>query len=376
MSVCSNSLFGNDNNYIKVGNGEFIAVEGSNISDKLLLSDLRMPYKQILKGKILLKEGQINYLLNFLGLGDNATFLAIKAKYNSGSVIEQDNFIEWSYLDDITNKFTFSQLLVLTGNSTNRIKQLYLTNPNTKYNVYLEIMIGVIDYETSYFVNDSQNSSTFNNLTLNSIKTHIQGESIVIIDTYERPSIYITLSHMESMERIGSILLINDSSLGDIYLHFKTEYDCVQAQSLLNYILENPDIDINSISNLEDNESPIIYFNEKAGDYGYDMMLENYTSYGLPFNTSQGSTFSTTISLSSQGGTITLSDLIYLLIDEVIDNRDNIILMKEANLILENSNGENLINIESIGDYTLKFNLSDIANNNIDDVIVNINIIN
>jgi hypothetical protein len=30
---------------------------------------------------IILKPGQVNYLLNHLGLGDNATFLAIKAVY-------------------------------------------------------------------------------------------------------------------------------------------------------------------------------------------------------------------------------------------------------------------------------------------------------
>lgn len=47
--------------------------------------------------------------------------------------------------------------------------------------------------------------------------------------------------------------------------------------------------------------SPIIYFNEKAGDYGYDIMLENYIIW-FTFNTSQGSTFPTSISLSSQGG--------------------------------------------------------------------------
>jgi hypothetical protein len=56
-----------------------------------------MPYKQILKSRVILKPGQTNYLLNFLGLGDNATFLSIKV-YNSKSVLEEDNIVHWSFM--------------------------------------------------------------------------------------------------------------------------------------------------------------------------------------------------------------------------------------------------------------------------------------
>jgi hypothetical protein len=63
--------------YIKV-NGGVVAIEGSNILERLTVSDLRMPYKQILKSRVILKPGQTNYLLNFLGLVDNAKFLCIK----------------------------------------------------------------------------------------------------------------------------------------------------------------------------------------------------------------------------------------------------------------------------------------------------------
>jgi hypothetical protein len=49
-------------------------------------------------------------------------------------------------------------MMVLTGNTTNRVKQLYLTNPNTKYDVNLDVMIGVIDDQYSFF-NDGINHS-------------------------------------------------------------------------------------------------------------------------------------------------------------------------------------------------------------------------
>ncbi len=57
MAVCGASLFGSGNNqYIKFGNGEFLAVEGSGIFDRLNFSDMRAPYKQLIKGRIILKK--------------------------------------------------------------------------------------------------------------------------------------------------------------------------------------------------------------------------------------------------------------------------------------------------------------------------------
>jgi hypothetical protein len=140
MGSCGNSLFGKGSQYIKINGGDFIAVEGSNTVEKLITSDLRMPYKQLLKGRVILKAGQINYLLNHLGVGDNATFLSIKATYDQKSVIEMDNYISYSYYDYPVQNLTFAQILVLTGNSSNRIPQLYLNNPNTKYPVILDVM--------------------------------------------------------------------------------------------------------------------------------------------------------------------------------------------------------------------------------------------
>ena len=100
MATCKSSLFGNTSQYIKVGNGEFVAIEGSNTFDRLTVSDSRMPYKQLLKGRVILKTGQVNYLLNHLGLGDNATFLAIKATYDGKSVFEEYNYVSYSIKPD------------------------------------------------------------------------------------------------------------------------------------------------------------------------------------------------------------------------------------------------------------------------------------
>ena len=142
-------------------------------------------------------RGLSNYLLNHLGLGDNATFLAIKAIYNAKSVIEADNFVNYSYYDYPVKSFSFAQMLVLTGNSTNRIPQLYLTNTNTKYPVMLDLMVGVIDDNYSIF-NDvfNQSGTSFTGLEYTDIHSHIVGESLVINDKSSpvKPLIYFILN--------------------------------------------------------------------------------------------------------------------------------------------------------------------------------------
>lgn len=373
--VCGPSLFGtNNSNYIKVGNGEFVAVEGTNLAERLGVSDLRMPYKQILKSRVILKAGQTNYLLNFLGLGDNATFLAIKSIYDSKSVIAEDNYINYSYYDDLTKIYSFAQMIVLTGTKNNRIKQLYLSNPNTKYPVQLEVLVGIIDDQYSIFTDTiNQSGTSFVNLEYTDIKSHIVGQSIVIYDksTPVKPLIYLTLTNIQSIESLGDLLVIDDTSLGTIFLQFKTDYDANQAHSLLSYVLENDNIDIDAISPLSDDEAPVIYFYEQVGgtSSGYYISLEGAT--GSSYDTSLGKTFSAEIPLSIYGGTSSVlypNNLIDLLIDYTEDVRDGMMSISSQNLIISATAGQvSLIN--QIGTYSVTFEYSDIAQNFVDATI-------
>ena len=133
MARCGQSVFGNTNPYIKIIGGDFVAIDGANTVEKLITNDLKIPYAQIMKSRVILKAGEVNYLLNHLGLGDNATFLLVRANYSTKSVIEEDNYVQWCFYDDLTRQYYMNQLLLLTGNSCNRVKQLFLTNPNPDY---------------------------------------------------------------------------------------------------------------------------------------------------------------------------------------------------------------------------------------------------
>ena len=380
MSVgCSGNLFGNRSQFIKTNGGDFIAVEASNTRERLILSDLRIPYKQILKSRVVLKTGQTNYLLNHLGLGDNATFLCIKAVYDSKAVIEADRYVNWSYYDDLTRINSFADMMVLTGNSTNRVPQLYLTNPSTKYPVYLDVMVGVIDDNYSVF-NDvfNQSGTSFTGLEYTDIHSHIIGESLVINDKslpVAKPLIYFILNNINSIEISGQILIIDDSGRGTIFLQFLTEDDAFQAHSLINYVLENPNIDIDALNPVSDSLDPILYFYDTAGNSG-DYIAFNGATYGVPYDTTDGFTFSTSISLSSFGtasGYIDKSQLIYLLVDYIEDNRDGYMYMMPSNLIISATSGT-VDKILTTGTYSLTFDFSDIAHNYLDGVIVNLDI--
>ncbi len=374
MCCGGQSLFGGSGNYIKVGNGEFVAIAGSVTAERLVVSDLRMPYKQILKGRVILKPGQVNYLLNHLGLGDNATFLALKIMYDTKAVIEADNYIEWSFYDDLTKIYNTAQMLVLTGNSTHRIKQLYLTNPSTKYSVIIDVMVGIIDDEYTFF-NDTLNQSgtSFVNLEYTDIKSHIVGQSIVIYDKSSpvRPLIYLMINNIQSVTKSGKILVIDDSSYGTIFLQFITEYDSNQALSLINYVMQNPTTDINTIIPINDDLAPVIYFYSTVGEPlglspSSDYIYFNGATAGVPYDTSYGYTFSTSMSLLTHGtnSTIGPNELIDLLIDSVVDGRDGTMSLMPSNLIISGTSGV-VSTIATAGSYSLTFDISDIAQNHV-----------
>lgn len=378
MAICKSSLFGQGSQYIKVGNGEFIAIEGSTTFDRMMVSDLRMPYKQLLRGRVILKKGQLNYLLNHLGMGDNATFLSIKATYDSKSVNPDNNYVNYSYYDYPIKSYSFAQMMVLTGNSTNRIPQLYLSNPNVNYQVVLDVMIGIIDDNYSFFNDDlNQDSTSFTGLEYTDIKTFVIGESIVIYDKGNPPRalIYFGLSFINSIEINGNYLVVDDDSYGTVFLHFLTEHDALQAHSLLNYVLENPNVDIDTL--LEDLTSPVIHWNSTAGITG--SYIVNYTgaTSGVPYNTgSDGLTYSTTISLSNWG----TSSIIYkdklkdLLINYIDDDRDGVMGLMDSEMIISGTSGT-VNSISVVGTYSLSFNFIDLAGNNLNGVNVAMNII-
>jgi hypothetical protein len=183
------------------------------------------------------------------------------------------------------------------------------------------------------------------------------------------------LAYINSITLNGNFIIIDDESYGSIFLQFLTEFDALQAHSLLNYVLENPLTNIDNIIPIVDSVSPVIHFNSKAGATGSYISFNGSTS-SVPYSSVSGYTFSTSISLSTYGTSsiIQKDRLVDLLIDYVDDNRDGLIELMDSNLIISGTAG--VVNSIGLpGTYSLTFNLGDLAHNDLSGVFVNLDII-
>jgi len=374
MSICSGqSVFGNRNQFIKFQNSDIVAIEGVNTVERLLGGDIRIPYKQVLKSRIILKSGQVNYLLNFLGMGDNATFLVIKATYNTSSVNEEDNYVLWNYYDNFTEKYPLGKIMILTGNSTNRIKQLYLTNPSSKYEVVLDIMVASLDDTYNFFPDTvNQSATTFTGLSWTDIVSYVIGQSIYIQDLDQNPLIYINISNINSVTRSSNVVTLDDDTLGTILLVFTDESNAAQAHSSLSYLLGN---NTATLPLTEDTQPPVVYFYQWIDNNSSNEYISFNGATGSAFDTTYGFTFSTSLSLSTFGPTISKNNLITYLIDYCQDTRDGMITVTESNILIYNNSNSSITSITASGTYSIKFNLTDLALNNLDDVVMTLGII-
>jgi len=373
MSCGGQSVFGNQSSYIKFQNSDIVAIEGVNTVERLLGGDIRIPYKQVLKSRVILKAGQVNYLLNFLGMGDNATFLAIKATYNSASVNEEDNYILWNYYDNFSAQFPLNRIMILTGNSTNRIKQLYLTNPNSKYDVILDVMVASIDDDYNFFPDTvNQVATTFTDLTYTDLVTHIANQSFKVINSDGDALIYIQISNINSVTRSSNIVIIDDDTIGTILLVFVDESNAAQAHSELSYLLSNTGV---TLPLSEDTNPPVVYFYEFFNNDSSNDYISFNGATGSSFSTADGFTFSTSMTYSVFGPTISKDNLINYLIDFCEDDRDGFITVTESNINLFDNSSVSISSITQSGTYSMTFNIQDLALNNLTGVKMTLYII-
>lgn len=368
--IGGSSLFGPADKYIKFLGGDLVAIEGSTTIDKQILNDLRISYNQLLRGRITLKAGQVNYLMNHLGLGDNATFLSISARYNTNSKIEEDNYVKYNYYPNLSNSYYFKELLILTGNSTHRIPQIYLTNPNPDYSVTLDVLVANFDDTYSFFSDTlNQYGLSFTGLRSTDIETYVTNQSIVVYDLDRLPLGYISLSSISSIERVGLLVTIQEETIGSIFMEFVDETNANTAYSMLNWIWNTPGAVVDQSNPYTDPTPPVVTFRiGVGGSSSVPIVLSGATVSG-PYTTGQGLSFSATMSLSVWGGinqTLTKPDLIGLLITSCNDNRDGTMSLDGSNITVTNFNMVPVSSIASVGSYSMSFNIEDYAGNVVD----------
>jgi hypothetical protein len=387
--ITNNSLLGSSS-YIKFKDTTLVAIEGPNTIQTQILGDIRFPYKQVMHGKIVLKAGQTDYLLNHLGLGDNVTFLSLVVRYDKNSKIEEDNYITYSFYGDTTIKRSIGQMMLLTGNSTNRVPQLYLSNPNETKSVTIDVMVAVIDDEYSFFSEFNPHVATaLTDRKVSDIETYRIDKSLVIYneDTPRSPLGYINLDDISSMTRYNRILIVDKTTTGKTYLDFIDEYNAIQALSLISYaknnqgsIIEKDRIISGTISGSVtiprlDDLAPVIYFDSRVH------LTSNPNSYVEPFSSTYSNSFYATYSVTdfvnfgTSPSSITTYDLASIIVSSISDERDGLIGLTSS-MINVTKLGTTVSMVESVGTYSVSFTIKDLANNAVNtSLIVDVGVI-
>ena len=250
--------------------------------------------------------------------------------------------------------------VLLTNSQVENRQRIYYHSQNG-VDYFVERFFGSIrsGYEGS--------SSLFSNLNYTDIKTHIIGESIVINDknTPPTPLIYILLDTIELVQHNDNIVTIIDSNSEPLSLEFATYFDANQAHSIFNYVLQNPDIDIDNIP--ADTTPPKLFFN----DYfmGYYISLNGDIS-GVPYNSEDGDLFLTDANLLDFGGVISKQDIIDNAIYTLVDNRDGNMSISTGQIIIKDSNDFEINEITSTGEFSITFEIYDIGLNKLEDILV------
>ena len=258
-------------------------------------------------------------------------------------------------------RYEIESYYVVIGNQTeSRQRIVYIGNNGEDY--FIERYYGSI--RSGY----KGANTFFKNLSWTNIKSHIVGESIVIYDNSspQKPQIYFNISSIESIQRDGdNTLVVIDNQIEPITLEFISVFDKNQAYSLFNLILQDSNIDLNSI--ISDLTPPTIFFNEYFFSEEIKLDNPNLRLTG-PFSTEDGDLFRVDIPISLFEGPnpISKDDIIGGLVYDITDNRDGGINLTTDDIIIYKdviSYDSIVDDISGVGTFICKFNLQDLGQN-------------
>jgi len=341
----------------------WIVIEGPNMKGKMNLDGLEIRYDSYYLSQLTLNENSSDQPLMYGFLGENITFLLIRAKYmplDPNWAVETEQYIQYYYKDDPGMKRSMGQMLLLTGNSTNRIPQIYLNNPSNKYKVYLEVLMANLPQSSLTNTQQYAQNITFNGLYWSSIvtdqinfiiPTSVGSSEFKILDIAGNPVLIIPYDKIDPrvIRRINSTTIwIGLLTEEKVILNFLSEFNCYQAISRINWVLKDPKNRKLTIS-----DPPI--------DITYPEFIWNDVLTGTTTGVTSGVT---TLYLIPSGQTYSAISLKELFLSGITDNRDGEISIYDA--VVEMNALNNIVpttGITDIGIYNVIFSVKDLANN-------------
>lgn len=338
-----------------------IVIEGPQLKGKLNLEGLEFKWENFNLAQMILNADSSDQPLLYGFLGNNITFLMVRAKYvpvDPMWSVETEQYIEYYYGDDPTQIRTMGQMLVLTGNSVKKIPQIYFNNPSQYNKVYLEILMANLGQDSLTNPDQFKQNSFFSGLYYNSIisdsisytiPTSIGSTELRVVDIDGNSLIYIPYNNIRTIEKVDAYnIIIGLDTEEKIKLQFLSEFNTDQANSRINWVLRSqryrtltvstPDIDITA---------PVFDWN----------MILTGTTTGITSGT-------TTLYLLPSGVTYSSTSIKDIFISGITDNRDGEISKYDS--IVEMYVLNDLVpstGITDVGTYYIKFSVRDLANN-------------
>lgn len=338
-----------------------ISTQSANIVGKLNLSGVEIPYDSQFTTHLTLNPESKNQPIMYGFLGNNVTFIMLKITYdetNPKCVIEEEQFIEYWFEDDPSQKRYINKLLLLTGNSTKRIPQIYLNNPGS-VKVYVDALVANLEQEDINLDDIKNDVVSFENLYYNSIVSDtywnctkfVSGSTqLQVINIDNNVSLYLDYDEIDTIERNESKyeLIIDTKSDTIIYLKFLSLFEMYQAHSRINWVMdlpterfltkEQPSLDLISPVIIQQSGVTPIYDNV----YVYPFQSDPVTS----------------------GFTIYPDEVLNYFIYDIEDNRDGKIMVNNATIkIRQYGHIEELSGITQLGIYDITITIKDISNN-------------
>lgn len=338
-----------------------VSTEGPQINGKLDLSNVQIPYDSQYTTHLTLNPESKNQPLMYGFLGNNVTFIMLKITYdetNPMCVIEEDQYIEYWYEDNPTQIRYVNKLLLLTGNSTKRIPQIYLNNPGT-VKVYVDVLVANLDQEDINIEDINNDVVVFQNLYYNSVISDtywnctdlVSGSTqLQVLNIDNAVGLYIDYDEIDTIEinENKKEIIIDTKSDTIIYLQFLSLFEMYQSSSRINWVLKKPLIRYLTKDNPPlDLLSPVMTMNS-----GVTPIYSNV--YVYPFYRD----------ITTSGFTIYSDDILNYFISDINDDRDGKIMVDNATIkIREYGHVEVLTGITSVGVYDIIVTIKDMANN-------------
>jgi hypothetical protein len=350
MANCwgTNSFCGNPNpdRYIKLWDNKVVAVEGAKIVSQIDLSCMKIPYTNYQNNSYTIKAGAVNQVIDWGGLGANATMIFVSPRYEKEAIEKStNNYLIWSFIDE-SDSYPIKELLWLTADKALPLKKIKVSNPSS-YAIRIDVMVIGLDTSSSDTGASTVVSNfAFNNLPYASIRTWSSDQIYVGSGSlYETPELYININRIGNFERSGRFITIDDDSIGEIFLGMATEADAIQLYSSLNYLLNN----------------------KPTHGTSYTLPLSIDTTppvltYTPAVTFTPPSTYETNMFISGYGTEITKQNILDHSVLSIIDMRDGPISPNPVEVSI--TDGVNDVSvITSIGNYVVTIISRDLANN-------------